>query len=150
AGYIIIRFHHFFDNKLGGSLHDVSGSRLSLLGQQTLSEMEKRNIIVDLTHSSEPEVNEVLKLVKSSVVISHTDLQGTCDSARNISDALMKRVADKGGLIGIGFWKAAVCDHSPVGIVKTLRYAIDLLGENHVALGSDFDGAFEPGSMFQS
>lgn len=141
AGYRMIGLHHFFDNKLGGSLHGVSGSRLSLFGRQALAEMEKRNIIVDLAHSSESVVDEVLKLAKRPVVISHTGIQGTCDSPRNISDALMKRIADKGGLVGIGFWEAAVCDNSPEGIVKTLRYAIDLLGENHVALGSDFDGS---------
>jgi membrane dipeptidase len=46
----------------------------------------------------------------------------------------------KGCLICIGYWDAAVCDISPEGIIKSLRYAIDLVGEDHVALGSDFDG----------
>ena len=53
----------------------------------------------------------------------------------------MRHIADKGGLIAIGYWKGAVCDIRPDGIVKALRYAIDLVGEDHVALGSDFDGA---------
>ena len=43
--------------------------------------------------------------------------------------------------IAIGYWKGAVCDISPDGVVKSLRYAIDLVGEDYVALGSDFDGA---------
>jgi microsomal dipeptidase-like Zn-dependent dipeptidase len=42
---------------------------------------------------------------------------------------------------GIGYWDAAVCDVSPAGVVASIRYAIDLLGAEHVALGSDYDGA---------
>ncbi|MGI9276035.1 MAG: dipeptidase [Endozoicomonas sp.] len=140
AGYRMMGLHHFFDNRLGGSLHGVSGSRLSFFGRQALAEMNRLGIIIDLAHSSESVVDEVLQLSKTPVVISHTGMQGTCDTPRNISDSLMKRVAEKGGLVGIGFWDA-VCDYSPEGVVKTIRYAIDLLGENHVVLGSDFDGA---------
>ncbi|WP_067520476.1 dipeptidase [Endozoicomonas ascidiicola] len=140
AGYRMIGLHHFFDNHLGGSLHGVSGSRLSLFGRRALAKMEEMELIVDLAHSSESVVDEVLKLATRPVVISHTGLLGTCDSPRNISDHLIKRVADKGGLIGIGFWDA-ICDITPEGIVKTLRYAIDLAGEDHIALGSDFDGS---------
>ncbi|PWG68384.1 peptidase M19, partial [Enterococcus hirae] len=63
------------------------------------------------------------------------------DQGRNLDDALMQRVASEGSLIGIGYWEGAVCDPSPAGIVKSIRYAIDLLGIDHVALGSDYDGA---------
>ncbi len=139
AGYRMIGLHHFFDNRLGGSLHGVSGSRLSLFGRRALARMEELNMIVDLAHSSESVVDEVLKLAKHPVVISHTGILGICDSPRNISDDLIQRIAEKGGLIGIGFWDA-ICDTSPEGIVNTLRYAIDLAGEDHIALGSDFDG----------
>ena len=52
----------------------------------------------------------------------------------------MRAVAANGGLLGIGYWASAICDVSPNGIVASLRYAIDLLGIDHVALGSDFDG----------
>ena len=58
------------------------------------------------------------------VVVSHTGVHGVCRSKRNLSDELMQRIAAKGGLICIGYWKGAVCDISPESIVKTLRYAI--------------------------
>jgi microsomal dipeptidase-like Zn-dependent dipeptidase len=53
----------------------------------------------------------------------------------------MKAIAAKGGLIGIGYWKGAVCDDTPAGVAKAIRYAVDLVGEDHVALGSDYDGS---------
>ena len=52
----------------------------------------------------------------------------------------MRAIAGKGGLIGIGYWEGAVCDFSPSGVAKTLRYAVDLVGVDHVAFGSDYDG----------
>ena len=85
-------------------------------------------------------VADVLDTVAMPVMLSHGGLKGQCDSERNLDDALMQRIASAGGIVGIGFWDAAVCDPSPAGIVAAIRYAIDLLGVEHVALGSDFDG----------
>ncbi len=55
----------------------------------------------------------------------------------------MKRIARAGGLVAVGFWDGAVCDDTPAGVVRAIRYAIDLLGVDHVALGSDYDGAIK-------
>ena len=46
-------------------------------------------------------------------------------------------------MIGIGYWDGAVCDPSPESVVRSIRYAVDLLGVDHVGLGSDYDGATE-------
>ena len=74
------------------------------------------------------------------VVVSHTGVFGACASARNFPDELMREIAAAGGLIAIGFWDKAVCDISPAGVAAAISYAVELLGEDHVALGSDFDG----------
>jgi microsomal dipeptidase-like Zn-dependent dipeptidase len=67
-------------------------------------------------------------------------VHGVCPSPRNISDDLMKEIAAKGGLIGIGYWEGAVCDYTPDGVAKAIKYAVNLVGVDHVALGSDYDG----------
>ena len=74
------------------------------------------------------------------VILSHGGFKGQCDTARNLEDALMQELAARGALVGVGFWDGAVCDASPAGIVASIRYGIDLLGLEHIALGSDFDG----------
>jgi membrane dipeptidase len=140
AGYRMISLHHFFDNELGGSLHGVSRDGLNEFGRQVVRELERLEIIIDVAHSSPEVVDDVLEIAKRPVVISHTGVHGICQTKRNFSDEQMQRIAGKGGLICIGYWKGAVCDISPEGIVKSLRYAIALVGEDHVALGSDFDG----------
>lgn len=140
-GFRMMGLHHFFDNKLGGSLHGVSKAGLTEFGVAAVQEMNRLGIIIDVAHSSEAVVKEVLSLSTTPLVVSHTGIQGACDQPRNISDELMRRVAAGGGLIGIGYWDGAVCDPTPAGIAKSIAYAVDLVGVAHVALGSDYDGA---------
>lgn len=141
AGYRLMGLHHFFDNELGGSFHGITGAGLSDFGKEALREMERLGITVDVAHSSPAVVEDVLAIATKPIVLSHTGLRGACDSPRNLEDDLAKRIAEKGGVIGIGYWAGAVCDASPANIVRTIRYAIELLGADHVGLGSDYDGA---------
>ena len=97
-------------------------------------------VIIDIAHASPAMVDDVLELSTSPVMLSHGGFKGACNTPRNLPDELMRRVAERGGLVGIGFWDGAVCDPGPEGIVKSIRYAVDLLGVEHVALGSDYDG----------
>jgi membrane dipeptidase len=144
-GFRMMSLHHFFDNKLGGSLHGTTGSGLTPFGVNAIELMQEFEIIIDVSHSSENVVKDVLKLSSRPLVVSHTGFNGHCESPRNISDDLMKSIANKGGIIAIGYWDGAVCDNSPKSVAEALVYGIDLIGENHLSLGSDFDGSITPG-----
>jgi microsomal dipeptidase-like Zn-dependent dipeptidase len=141
AGYRVIGLQHFFDNEAGGSLHGESDKGLTQLGRDIVRQSIAKGMIVDVAHSSPESVKEVLEMADAPVILSHTGINGHCESRRNIDDALMKRIAARGGVIGIGYWADVVCDHSPQGVVAAIRAAIDLVGEDHVSLGSDYDGA---------
>ncbi len=141
AGFRMMSLQHFFDNKLGGSLHGESGAGLTEFGRQAVDRMLARGIMIDVSHSAPQVVEDVLVRGGSPLIVSHTGFHGHCQSPRNISDELMIKIAEGGGIIGVGYWEAAICDATPEGIVSAIRYGIDLVGENHVALGSDFDGS---------
>ncbi len=141
AGFRTMGLHHFFDNELGGSLHGVSHEGLNEFGREALAEMLELGVIIDVAHSSPQVVDDVLALSDRPFILSHTGVYGECASARNLADEQMQRIAAAGGLIGIGYWEGAICDNTPEGIVRSIRYAIDLVGVDHVALGSDYDGA---------
>jgi microsomal dipeptidase-like Zn-dependent dipeptidase len=64
-----------------------------------------------------------------------------CDNARNLSDAHLRGIAETGGVLGIGFWPTACGGDDPASIARSIRYAVDVAGVEHVGLGSDFDGA---------
>ena len=153
AGFRMMSLHHFFDNKLGGSLHGVKKSGLTEFGQAVVKEIERLNIMLDVSHSSEQVVRDVMSITQLPLIVSHTGLHGHCSTPRNISDELMKDIAAAGGLIGMGYWESAICDISPSGIAAAIKAAVDLLGAEHVALGSDFDGAvttsFDVSEMFR-
>lgn len=140
AGLRVMGLQHFFDNELGGSLHGTSGAGLTAFGGRAVDRAVAKGMIIDVAHSSEAVVRDVLARTDKPVIVSHTGLKGHCNTPRNISDETMKMVADHGGLVGVGFWDAAVCDPTPAGIADAILYAVNLLGADHVALGSDFDG----------
>ena len=139
-GLRIIGLQHFFDNELGGSLHGLSKAGLTEFGRQVIRDANQKSIIIDVAHSSEATVRDVLALSTRPLIVSHTGMRGQCDSPRNFSDELMQQIADAGGLIGIGFWPDVVCGLSTAAIAEAIVYAVTLLGVEHVALGSDFDG----------
>jgi microsomal dipeptidase-like Zn-dependent dipeptidase len=97
-------------------------------------------MLVDLAHASKPLIDDVLAIAKRPVLVSHTGVAGTCKGPRNLSDEHLQRIAANGGLIGIGYWDAAVCETSVGAIVRAIRYSADKIGVEHVALGSDFNG----------
>lgn len=139
-GLRVVGLTHFFDNELGGSLHGISGAGLSDFGRSVVLEAARRRMVVDVAHASAPMVAEVLAMTDRPVILSHGGFKGVCDTARNLADESMQAIAEHGGLIGVGFWDGAVCDPSPDGVVRAIRYGIDLVGVDHIALGSDFDG----------
>jgi microsomal dipeptidase-like Zn-dependent dipeptidase len=141
AGYRVLGLHHFFDNELGGSLHGVSKAGLAPFGRAAVARAEARGMIIDVAHSSEAVVRDVLAVATRPLIVSHAGLKGHCDSARNLPDALMAEIAAKGGLVGVGFWDGAVCAPRLEAVADAVAYAVGLLGADHVALGSDFDGA---------
>jgi microsomal dipeptidase-like Zn-dependent dipeptidase len=143
AGYRVFGLTHFFDNALGGSLHGTSGAGLTPFGREVVVEIHRRGGIVDLAHASPAMVEEVLEATEGPVIVSHTGLSGVCETPRNLSDDLMTRIADRGGLIGIGYWDAAVCDISPAGVAASIAYGVERLGAGAISLGSDYDGATE-------
>ena len=142
-GLRVVGLSHFFDNEAGGSLHGLSGDGLSDFGKEVVKTANHLGIIIDVAHASPQMVSDILSISSKPVILSHGGVKGVCNKNRNLNDDLMLRLADAGGLLGIGYWDAAVCDISPRGIVRAIRAAIDLMGIDHVALGSDYDGATE-------
>ena len=140
AGIRMMAPTHFFDNDVAGSAHGVNKGGLTDLGRAMIREMEKRRMIIDLAHASAKTIDDVLAMVTRPVVVSHTGVRGTCDNQRNLSDEQIRGIAATGGVIGIGYWETAVCGKDARAIVKAMRHVADLVGVEHIALGSDFDG----------
>jgi microsomal dipeptidase-like Zn-dependent dipeptidase len=140
AGFRVLGLTHFFDNEVGGSLHGESQSGLTPFGRAVVRRAEAKGMIIDVAHASEATVRDTLAISTRPLILSHTGVKGYCDTPRNVSDATLKAIADHGGLVGIGFWDAAICKPTMKNATEAIVYAVKLLGPEHVALGTDFDG----------
>ena len=145
AGFRMAGLAHFFDNDVAGSMHGEAKGGLTPLGRQVMRRMEAIGMIVDIAHSSHATIAEVLATARRPVVASHGGVQATCKVNRNLTDDEIRGVARTGGVIGIGYWDAAICSTKPEAAAAAIAHVRDLVGIDHVGLGSDFDGAVTTG-----
>lgn len=141
AGVRLVGPVHFFDNELGGSAHGESGDGLTEFGKSVIRRMNELNMIIDLAHVSPKMFDDILEVSEKPVMVSHTGIRAVLNSPRNLSDEQIRKVAAKGGIIGIAFFDMAVGDDEIKGIVASMKRVKNLVGFQHVALGSDYDGS---------
>ena len=142
AGFRMMGLQHFFDNRLGGSLHGESQMGLTRFGIDAVKKMHAMDVMIDVAHSSEATVRATLAATgNAALIVSHTGFQGHCPSPRNISDETMALITQAGGLIGVGFWPDVTCGEGVGAIAEAIRYGVERFGAAHIALGSDWDGS---------
>jgi microsomal dipeptidase-like Zn-dependent dipeptidase len=145
AGVRMISLTHFFDNEYAGSAHGLGKGGLTDKGRELVPRMEQLGIAVDLAHLAPTALDEVLAMATRPTLVSHGGVKGTCDNPRNLSDEQIRAIAAGGGVVGIGYFELAVCGTDPRDVVAAIRHVVDLVGDDHVALGSDYDGATSVG-----
>ncbi len=141
AGFRMASLTHFFDNDLAGSMHGIEKRGLTPKGREAVRRMERIGMIVDVAHCSHACVADIIAMAKRPVVSSHGGVQATCKVNRNLTDDEIRGIAKTGGVIGIGYWEGAVCSTDPRATAQAMKHVRDLVGIDHVALGSDYDGA---------
>lgn len=145
AGFRMIGLAHFFDNELAGSMHGLKRGGLTPFGAAMVAAMERKGIVVDLAHCSHACFADVIRVATRPVVVSHGGVKATCATNRNLSDDELRALAKNGGVIGIGYWDAAVCAPTPAATARAIRHAVEVMGIDHVGLESDFDGSVTTG-----
>ncbi len=141
AGFRMMAPTHFVDTEIGSSAHGTTRQGLTPLGREWLRKLEEKKILVDLAHASPQTVADLLSAATRPVVVSHTGVKGTCDGPRNLSDAQLAALKKNGALVGVGYFTFAVCGKDARAIARAMRHAASVIGVDHLALGSDFDGA---------
>lgn len=141
AGFRMIGLQHFFDNDAGGSSAGVGKGGLTDFGRELIGRMETAGVALDLAHSSAAVIDEALRIATKPVVVSHTGVRGTCDNSRNLWDDQLRGVAATGGAVGIALFEHAVGGTGVDAAARAMRHTADVIGVEHVALGTDWDGA---------
>ncbi len=144
-GIVYMTLCHNGDNDIcdsaSKSQHTHHG--VSAFGEQVIKEMNRLGVLVDMSHAGEESFYQALEISSMPIVCSHSSARALCDHPRNLTDDQMRALAQKGGVaqttIYHGFLKkdgeATIND-----VIAHLEHAIDVMGIDHVGLGTDFDG----------
>jgi membrane dipeptidase len=119
-----------------------SEGKLPDLGVKALREMERLGMILDVSHISDSCYWDIADLKKGPFIASHSNCRDVCDHQRNLTDDMIRALADHGGVMGMNFAPSFVDkDKATVQrVVDHVDHIVNLIGPDHVGLGSDFDG----------
>lgn len=143
---------HTKNNDICDSSTDPKGPEhngLSNFGKKVVAEMNRLGMIVDISHVSDEAFYDVLEISTVPVVASHSCTRAICDHPRNMNDAMLKKLAEKGGVIQITFYPEYVKAPDPndpeklptiADVVDHIDHIVEIAGIDHVGIGSDFDG----------
>ncbi|HSW29741.1 MAG TPA: dipeptidase [Longimicrobiales bacterium] len=130
------------------------GPGLTAAGRRLVRACNRLGVLVDLSHLNEAGFWDVARLSQAPLVATHSCAWALSPSPRNLTDRQLDAVRDSGGLVGINFHKGFLRSdgdsNAPAflaDIARHARYVADRIGVEHVALGSDFDGAVMPDDL---
>lgn len=130
-------------NEIADGAEDLrSGGGLSNFGVEVITEMERLGMLVDLSHISPCAFWDVIKIIKTPFIVSHTLPRHFMDIPRNLDDPQIKAVAENGGVIGVSFYFHSYggTQASVERVLDAIDYITALVGPDFVGIGSDFDG----------
>ena len=143
-GIVYMTLCHNGDNDICDSARGCTTHHgVSAFGQQVIHDMNRLGIMVDLSHASEKSFYDALEISEQPIVCSHSSCRALCDHPRNLTDEQMRALAAKGGVMQVTLYNGFLVKDGDATIedaMRHLEHAIDVMGINHVGLGTDFDG----------
>ena len=143
-GIVYITLCHNGDNDICDSARGCNTHHgVSPFGEQVIHEMNRLGIMVDLSHGGEKSFYDALDISRTPIVCSHSSSRALCDVPRNLTDDQMRALAAKGGVAQTTLYHGFLRKDGEADIrdaIAHLEHAIDVMGIEHVGLGTDFDG----------
>ena len=143
-GIVYITLCHNGDNDICDSARGCNTHNgVSAFGEKVIQEMNRLGIMVDLSHGGEKSFYDALEISKTPIVCSHSNCKALCDVPRNLTDDQLRALAAKGGVAHTTLYHGFLRQEGEADIrdaIAHLEHAIDVMGIDHVGLGTDFDG----------
>ena len=138
-GVMTVQLTYNLRNLSGDGSLEPANSGLSNLGRDTIRRIEAEKLLLDLSHGGARTIEEAIAFAKRPLVISHTGSRALMEHPRNTSDASMKAVADKGGVVGVYFMPYLRADMHPAAadVIAHVEHVANVVGEDHVGIGTD-------------
>ena len=118
---------------------------LTDFGVELVKAMNKKGMVIDVSHISDGGFYDVIKHTTKPIMASHSNARAVCGSIRNLTDDMLYKLADNGGVTGMNYAKGFMSskgdgDQTVKWVIEHSKYIKNLIGIDHIALGSDFDG----------
>ncbi|MBO4827391.1 MAG: membrane dipeptidase [Prevotella sp.] len=143
-GVVYITLCHNGDNDICDSAKGCNTHNgVSAFGERVIEEMNLNGIMVDLSHAGEKSFYDALQISATPIVCSHSSCRALCDHPRNLTDEQLRALARRGGVAHITLYSGFLCRQGEATIrdaIAHLEHAIEVMGIDHVGLGTDFDG----------
>lgn len=140
-GVIAINLTWNHANAISGSCREESERGLSDLGKEFVRQMQAADILIDVSHLSDPGFWDVAELAEKPFIASHSNARAVCDHVRNLTDEQITAIIKKQGVIGLNFYRDFIGNGVDFDAVRLhLDHILDLGGAANVALGGDWDG----------
>ena len=143
-GIVYMTLCHNGDNDICDSARGCNTHNgVSEFGEQVIKEMNRLGIMVDMSHAGEKSFYDALEISEKPIVCSHSNSRILCDHPRNLTDDQLRAIAAKGGVVHTTFYHGFLQKTGEADIldgIKHLEHAIDIMGIDHVGIGTDFDG----------
>jgi membrane dipeptidase len=146
AGIRYVTLTHTNTNGWADSSADVARwGGLNDTGRALVRAMNRLGVLVDLSHVSDSTFYDALAVTRAPVILSHSSVRALTDHPRNATDAMLRALADNGGVIMVNFYPRYVRQGGSAGasvedVLDHIDHAVKIAGVDHVGLGSDFDG----------
>ena len=143
-GVVYITLCHNGDNDICDSARGCNTHNgVSRFGEKVIQEMNRCGIMVDMSHANEKSFYDALQISSTPIVCSHSNCRALCDSPRNLDDDQLRALAAKGGVAQITLYHGFLRDQGEATVLDAiahLEHAIEIMGIDHVGIGTDFDG----------
>ena len=145
-GVVYMTLCHNGDNDICDSARKSNEEHhgVSPFGAEVIREMNRLGMMVDLSHASAKSFYDALDISATPIVCSHSSCKSLCHHPRNLDDEQMKALAHRGGVMQITFYEGFLHDTpsqaSILSAIEHLNHAVNIMGIEHVGIGTDFDG----------
>lgn len=143
-GIVYMTLCHNGDNDICDSARGANTHQgVSAFGRQVIQEMNRLGIMVDLSHANEKSFYDALDISQQPIVCSHSSCRSLCDHPRNLTDDQMRALAAKGGVMQVTMYPGFLVKDGEATVLNALQHlehAIQVMGIDHVGVGTDFDG----------
>lgn len=143
ARYMTITWNNSFSWATSAADAQSATKGLSEFGKDVIRTMDTLGMLIDVSHTGIKTIEDILTVTKNPVIASHSGARKLRDHTRNLTDAQIQAIAASGGVVGVVFHRTFITSSASATIdtvMKHIDHIKNLVGVDHVAIGSDYDG----------